>query len=615
MTQAMTENVVTIDTNTYESLQQELAMLRQQVIEQSCYRDKAETALKQCKAQMRLFMEHAPAAVAMFDRHMRYLLVSRRWLEDYGLGEQNIIGRSHYEIFPEIPDRWKAMHQRCLSGAIEKCDEDAFPRPNGTIDWIKWEVRPWYDERGEIGGIIMFAELITQQKQAEASLLQLNEELEARITERTAQLYQKTWELQAILDAFPDLVYRLKSDSTIIDYKAGQNNSQLHSSKGFLGQKIVKLLPRGVAKQIEQAIIQTLKTQSLVSLEYTLPMSGGEVHYEGRFLPFDSGQVILIVRDVTQRKQAEIGLKKQAEDLERTLKELQQTQFQLVQTEKMSSLGQLVAGIAHEINNPVNFIHGNLVYAQEYGDDLLRVIQAYQKYYPHPQPEIAALIEQVDINFLLEDFSKVLGSMQVGAVRIQEIIAALRNFSRLDEAEVKEVDIHVGIDSTLTILQNRLKARAERPEIQVIKDYEKLPLVECYAGQLNQVFMNILANAIDALEERDTCWRTGYRHRFRTFTEIKQYPSWIRIATELADAGSQVRITISDNGPGIAPEIKCRIFEPFFTTKPIGKGTGLGMSISHQIITEKHKGSLECISSVGEGTAFVIQIPISQGTT
>ncbi len=183
---AMTDKVVTIDIKTYESLQQELAMLRQQVAEQSCYREKAETALKQSKAQLRLFMEHAPAAVAMFDRNMRYLLVSRRWQEDYGLGEQNLIGRSHYEIFPEIPDSWRAIHQRCLMGNIEQCDEEVFLRANGTKDWLKWEVRPWYDERGEIGGIIMFTELITLQKQAEAFLLELNEELAARIAERTA---------------------------------------------------------------------------------------------------------------------------------------------------------------------------------------------------------------------------------------------------------------------------------------------------------------------------------------------------------------------------------------------------------------------------------------------
>ncbi|MBD1861873.1 MULTISPECIES: ATP-binding protein [Trichocoleus] len=292
-------------------------------------------------------------------------------------------------------------------------------------------------------------------------------------------------------------------------------------------------------------------------------------------------------------------LQEKAQELEQTLRELQQTQAQVVQSEKMSSLGQLVAGIAHEINNPVNFIYGNLNYAGEYIQDLTGVLKLYQRQFPHPTPEIAEEIEAIDLDFLLADLPKLLASMKVGADRIQKIVLSLRNFSRMDEAEMKAVDIHEGIDSTLMILQNRLKAKSDRPEIAVVKDCGNLPLVECYAGQLNQVFMNLLTNAIDALEDGQT-----------PASEPPQTPT---IAIHTRQLGSQsVEIRIADNGPGIAKADQRRLFDPFFTTKPIGKGTGLGLSISYQIVTDKHGGVLHCNSAPGKGTEFLIEIPLRQ---
>ena len=320
-------------------------------------------------------------------------------------------------------------------------------------------------------------------------------------------------------------------------------------------------------------------------------------------------EYIVILRDITERKLSELALRqseetarKQATQLAETLQDLQKTQAQLIQTEKMSSLGQLVAGVAHEINNPVNFIYGNLSHVDEYTQDLLSLIELYQRCCTTNHPQIQARTAEIDIDFLIEDLPKTLSSMKVGASRIREIVLTLRNFSRLDEAEMKLVNIHDGIDSTLLILQNRLKARPEYDGIQILKKYGDLPQVECYAGQLNQVFMNILNNAIDALNECNLK---------RNLDEIKNDSSTITIRTQSLER-DRVRISIKDNGPGMTDSTKTRLFDPFFTTKPIGAGTGLGLSISYQIVVDKHGGCLKCISEPGKGAEFWIELPLRQ---
>jgi two-component system, NtrC family, sensor kinase len=288
--------------------------------------------------------------------------------------------------------------------------------------------------------------------------------------------------------------------------------------------------------------------------------------------------------------------------LQQVLSDLQISQNIMIQSEKMSSLGQLVAGVAHEINNPVSFLYGNLNYVSEYTSNLLEIIELYQKFYPPEKGSLQNRIEEIDLEYVKEDLPLVINSMKIGAERIIEIVKSLRNFARVDEAEYKETDIHEGIDSTLMILRHRLNASGKRPEIQVIKEYSSLPIITCYPGQLNQVFMNLLSNAIDAIEE--------YNQK-RTKEEITLNPSQIQISTQKIDE-NWIRIAIHDNAGGISDKIISKLFDPFFTTKPVGKGTGLGLSISYQIIVEKHTGKLFCNSKLGEGTEFVIEIPIQQ---
>ncbi|BAZ50000.1 response regulator receiver sensor signal transduction histidine kinase [Nostoc sp. NIES-4103] len=279
--------------------------------------------------------------------------------------------------------------------------------------------------------------------------------------------------------------------------------------------------------------------------------------------------------------------KLQAQQLEHTVRQLQTTQVQLIQTEKMSSLGRMVAGLAHEINNPINFIHGNFNYIQEHIHTLLKLIEFYQKEYPEAQKIIQDEIGEIDLDFLIDDFQKILLSMKLGTDRIQEIVLSLKNFSRLDQSDKKIVNIHEGIESTLFLLNHRFKQK-----IEIIKEYANLPLVECYPAQLNQVFINIINNAIDSLLE----------------TENSHKQKQIVIKTEAVDV-EYIRIQIIDNGSGIITEIQNKIFDPFFTTKPVNKGTGLGLAISYQII-EKHHGSIYVKSEPGNGSEFIIEIPV-----
>lgn len=430
-----------------------------------------------------------------------------------------------------------------------------------------------------------------------------------------------------IINATPDWIFVKDRNLKFIlvnDSFAKHFNKDINE---ILGKTISEL---GILK--EAADNDLLKSAQIIQTEDEAVLSGQTIHNSSDYVKNLSGQIHVldtqkipliddngeitgilgVSRNITERhlaqealEKSEAELRQNTRELELTLERLQQTQSQIIQSEKMSSLGQMVAGVAHEINNPVNFIFGNLVHAKEYIKDILNLIKLYQEEYPDPSPTILEEIETIELDYLVEDIPRLLNSMTVGAERIREIVKSLRIFSRLDEAEMKEVDIHAGIDSTLMILHNRLKDKHGHSEIHVIKQYGDLPLVECYAGQLNQVFMNILSNAIDALDE----YNVG-----RSPEEYERNPSTITITTEkLASVPGMkewIAIRIKDNGVGMPEQTQKKLFEPFFTTKAIGKGTGLGLSISHSIIVEKHGGQISCFSEINKGTEFTIEIPL-----
>jgi signal transduction histidine kinase len=355
--------------------------------------------------------------------------------------------------------------------------------------------------------------------------------------------------------------------------------------------------------RLEQEIQERLKVEQEIlllnaELEKRVEARTAELQQTNQQLQQEVRERILTEQAL---QQSETRYRVQANQLEVAFRQLQETQSQLVQSEKMSSLGQLVAGVAHEINNPVNFVYGNLTHASQYTQDLLYLLHLYDKYTPEPPSEIKEQLEVIDLEFLITDLPKLLSSMKIGAERIREIIQSLKNFSRIDEAEMKPVNIHDGLDSTLLILHNRLKANTNHSDIKILKEYGNLPLVECYAGQLNQVFMNLIANAIDSLEESE-------KQQVSQNTQAK--PSQIIISTKVID-NDFVSIKITDNGIGMSEYIWQHLFNAFFTTKPVGKGTGLGLSISYQIIS-KHGGWLQCISAPGEGAEFIITIPVRQ---
>src|SRR5919199_2020077 len=321
-------------------------------------------------------------------------------------------------------------------------------------------------------------------------------------------------------------------------------------------------------------------------------------------------------RTETALRQSKARLKQQAQQLEKEkqhatslLEKLQHTQAQLIHTEKMTTLGQVIAGIAHEINNPVGFIYGNLDYATCYINDLMRLVELYVHHYPQPVPLVEAELEAIDLNFLMADMPKLLSSMKVGATRLRQIVLSLQNFLRAEQTEMRPVDLHEGLDSTLMILRHRLRASEQYPEITVIKEYGSLPSVECFAGQINQVFMHLLTNSIDVLHSSIDQRKTD--HQITITTEVQDIIREQEGETTPEKIPHAV-IRISDNGPGMSKDICCRLFEPFFTTKAPGKGTGLGLSISYQIVVDHHGGQLTYVSEPGKGAEFVIAIPLRQ---
>ncbi len=424
--------------------------------------------------------------------------------------------------------------------------------------------------------------------------------------------------LSTLMSNLPGMAYRFRNDPDRSMEFVSEGCYQLagYSPEEFIGTRqvsIAKLTHPDDRDLLWNAVQVALEQNRPYQLNYRITAKNGEVKWvweQGLGVFSDTGELIALeglITDISEQKRSEEALvRSQTEltqqkiQLENTLHELQQTQAVLIHTEKMSTLGQMVAGVAHEINNPVSSVCGNLVHVGHYTEDLLDLIDMYQQHCPQPPASIQTKIEDIELEFLLEDLPKAMSSMQIGADRIREIVRSLRTFSRKDDSQMSKVNLHEGIEGTLLILQSRLKARGNYPEIAVIKDYGNLPLVECYSGKINQVFMNLIGNAIDAIEE----YNEG-----RSVAEAKANRSKIKIRTEVQNSNAIIRI--SDNGPGIPAEVCQQLFEAFFTTKPAGKGTGLGLSISYKVI-EEHGGKLSCVSAPGQGAEFLIEMPIEQ---
>jgi two-component system, NtrC family, sensor kinase len=585
-----------------QELQNTIAQLETEIVD----RREAEIALDHSEIRFQKLAANVPGMIYQFrlepDGSFSFPYVSLGCRDLYGI-EPGEIEQSAERLIDLIhPDDRQSFFESVMHSAktLEtwKWEGQTLTR-SGEIKWIQGSSRPELQPDGAVvwDGLLLD---VSDRKCIEDERKQT-----AKEQSRLVAILEATTDLVSIADGWGNTSYINQAGRRLL------NLSQAELDQGFA---IGTIIAPSALEQFHQEALSTVLQQGIWSGEtlllsrdgHKIPVSQVMMTHRG-----EDGEIeflSIIARDISDYKQAEAALRssesqlrQQTQDLEFTLSELRKTQSQLIQSEKMSSLGQLVAGVAHEINNPVNFIYGNIAHTAEYAQDLIALLESYQRHYPHPAPALKAEIEAIDLDFLMCDLPKTLASMRIGAERIREIVLSLRTFSRLDQADIKAIDLHESIDSTLMILQSRLKPNSDFPGIQVIKDYGNLPLVECYAGQLNQVFMNILSNAIDALEE-------SFEDSILNKSEDSKAQSpTIRIVTKQVKSNTIIHIV--DNGSGMSEEVRSRLFDPFFTTKPVGKGTGLGLSISYQIVVEKHQGELRCQSTLGEGTEFTITIP------
>lgn len=578
------------------ALQQANQELEKRVLERT-------EALQTSQKMLWLVINNIPQLIVWKDRDSVYLGGNKNLANVAGFNHPSeIVGLTDYDMpwKPEETEFFRACDRRIMAtNTPEYHIIEPQLQADGTQRWLDTNKIPLHDNNGNVVGILCTFEDITERLSLEAKV-RASEEL-----------------FRTIFEDAPIAIYLANLDDNkfvrvnktyceMLGYTAAELLAKTfieigHPEDNPKNLEVADALYRGEITSYQIEIRQISATGKIVWVNVTATLirdgEGKPIYKLGMIENITNRKISAAALQASQSQ-----LRKQAAQLQEAYEQLQHAQIQLVQSEKMSSLGQMMAGIAHEINNPATFINGNISHTYNYFHDLIELLNLYQQCYPSPVPQIAEKVKDLELDFLKEDLPRMLNSMRVGIERISKIVLSLRNFSRLDESEMKLVDLHEGIDSTLLIVQHRLHQGNIKSRIEIIKEYGKISKISCCAGQLNQVFLNIISNAIDALENQPQ-------------------PRTIVIRTEMKKAGlnshsknqlshcDRIVICIADSGPGMTEDVRKRLFDPFFTTKPVGSGIGLGLSISHQIVVEKHRGTLRCISAPGQGAEFWIEIP------